>query len=72
VAPVKIGNNVWIGAYSTILKGVRVGDNSVITAHSVVTRDVLENCVYAGFPARPTVRDIHKKDFLQKAKKDEE
>ena len=62
VKPVKIGNNVWIGAYSTILKGVTIGDNSIIATHSVVTRDVLPNCIYAGFPARPTVRDIDKLD----------
>ncbi len=60
IKPVKIGNNVWIGAYVTILKGVTVGDNSIISTHSVVTRDVLPNCVYAGHPARPTLRDIDK------------
>ena len=52
VKPVKIGNNVWIGAYSAILKGVTIGDNSIIAAHSVVTGDVPPNCVYAGVPAR--------------------
>jgi len=61
IKPVLIGNNVWIGAYSTILKGATIGDNSVIATHSVITRDVLPNCVYAGYPARPTVRDIDKK-----------
>lgn len=60
VQPVRIGNNVWIGAYSTILKGVTIGDNSIIAAHSVVTKDVLPNCIYAGYPARPTRRDIDK------------
>ena len=58
--PVKIGNNVWIGSYCTILKGVNIGDNSIIATHSVITKDVLPNCVYAGFPARPTLRDIDK------------
>jgi acetyltransferase-like isoleucine patch superfamily enzyme len=58
---VKIGNNVWIGSYCAILKGVKIGDNSVIATHSVVTKDIMPNCVYAGYPARPTVRDIHKK-----------
>ena len=63
VKPVRIGNNVWIGAYAVILKGVTIGDNTVIATHSVVTRDCLPNCVYAGFPARPTLRDIDKKDY---------
>jgi len=58
VKPVIIGNNVWIGAYCAILKGVTIGDNSIIAAHSVITRDVAENCIYAGNPARPTMRNI--------------
>ena len=62
VKSVKIGNNVWIGGYCAILKGVTIGDNSIIAAHSVVTRDVIENCVYAGYPARPTLRNINKLD----------
>ncbi|MEI9475734.1 MAG: acyltransferase [Deltaproteobacteria bacterium] len=60
IKPVRIGNNVWIGAYATILKGVTIGDNSIISTHSVITRDVLPNCIYAGHPARPTLRDIDK------------
>jgi acetyltransferase-like isoleucine patch superfamily enzyme len=60
VLSVRIGNNVWIGSYCAILKGVKIGDNSIIAAHSVVARDILPNCVYAGFPARPTLRDIDK------------
>ena len=63
VKPVRIGNNVWIGAYATILKGVTIGDNAVVATHSVVTKDVLPNCVYAGYPARPTLRDIDKEDY---------
>lgn len=51
-APVKIGNRVWIGAHATILSGVTVGDNSVIAAGAVVTKDVPENAVVAGVPAR--------------------
>jgi len=61
VAAVRIGNNVWIGSYCAILKGVTIGDNTVVATHSVVTRDAAGNCVYAGFPARPTLRDIDKK-----------
>ncbi|MDE5721421.1 MAG: sugar O-acetyltransferase [Clostridia bacterium] len=51
-APVKIGNRVWIGAHATILSGVTIGDNSVIAAGAVVTKDVPENSVVAGVPAK--------------------
>ncbi len=50
--PIKIGRNVWIGSNSTILPGVSVGDNAVIGAGSVVTKDIPENMVAAGNPAR--------------------
>lgn len=51
-APVKIGNGVWIGAHATILSGVTVGDNAIIAAGAVVTKDVPENVVVAGVPAK--------------------
>jgi maltose O-acetyltransferase len=51
-APVNIGNNVWIGSSVTILKGVNVGDNSIIAASSVVTKDVPANAMVAGNPAK--------------------
>lgn len=51
-APIRIGNNVWIGAKAMITKGVTVGDNSVVGANSVVTHDVPPNTVVAGIPAR--------------------
>lgn len=60
IKSVSIGNNVWIGSYCSILKGVNIGENSIISAHSVITKDVLPNCIYAGNPARPTLRDIDK------------
>ena len=60
VLPVRIGNNVWVGSNCTILKGVTIGDNSIIGTHSVVTKNVLPNSIYAGYPARPTARDIDK------------
>jgi maltose O-acetyltransferase len=50
--PTSIGNNVWIGANVTILKGVRVGNNAVIGAGSVVTKHVAPNERVAGVPAR--------------------
>lgn len=50
--PVKIGNSVWIGGSVTILPGVTIGDNCVIGAGSVVTKDVEANTVVGGNPAR--------------------
>jgi len=52
VKPVRIGNNVWVGAYSAILKGVTIGDNSIIGTHSVVTNEVPANSIYGGVPAK--------------------
>lgn len=60
VRPVKIGNNVWIGSNCAILKGVTIGDNVIVATHSVITKDLSANCIYAGYPARPTTRDIDK------------
>ena len=50
-APVKIGDNVWIGMNAVILKGVTIGENSVVAAGSVVTKSVESNAVVAGNPA---------------------
>ena len=51
-APIKIGSRVWIGGNCTILPGVTIGDNSVIAAGAVVSKDVPANCVAAGVPAK--------------------
>lgn len=59
--PVKIGNNVWIGANSVILPGVTIGDNTVIGAGSVVTKDIPANVVAVGNPCR-VLREIGEKD----------
>ncbi|HEY7865017.1 MAG TPA: sugar O-acetyltransferase [Psychromonas sp.] len=50
--PIKIGNNVWIGGGVIICPGVTIGDNSVIGAGAVVTKDIPENVVAAGNPCR--------------------
>jgi acetyltransferase-like isoleucine patch superfamily enzyme len=49
---VVVGSNVWIGYGAQILRGVTVGDNAIIGASSVVTRDIPANAVAAGSPAR--------------------
>lgn len=51
VRPVTIGNNVWIAPRATILKGVTIGENSIVGTGSVVTKDVPPNTVVAGNPA---------------------
>lgn len=51
-APIVLGKNVWIGSNSTLLQGIRIGDNAVIGAGSVVTKDVPANTIVGGVPAR--------------------
>lgn len=51
VSPIKIGNKVWITIGCVILKGVTIGDNSIIAANTVVYNDVEENSIYGGNPA---------------------
>jgi acetyltransferase-like isoleucine patch superfamily enzyme len=58
VAPIQIGNNVFLGFGVTILPGVTIGDNVVVGAGSIVTRSIPSNCVAAGIPAKP-LRDIN-------------
>jgi maltose O-acetyltransferase len=54
--PVSIGDNVWVGGAAVICPGVTIGDDAVIGAGSVVTRDVAAGAVVAGNPARPLAR----------------
>lgn len=58
---ITVGNNVWIGASSTILAGVTIGDNTVIGAGSVVTKSIPSNVVAVGVPCR-VLREITEED----------
>lgn len=61
--PVRIGNNVWIGAGAVILPGVEIGDNAVIGAGSVVTRNVPASVLAVGNPCR-TIRPVEDSDHV--------
>lgn len=50
--PIHIKKNVWIGANATILQGVTIGENAIIAAGSVVSKDVPENAIVGGIPAK--------------------
>lgn len=51
-APVNIGKDVWIGANCIITPGVRIGEGAVVAAGSVVTKDIPENAIFGGVPAK--------------------
>lgn len=53
IAPIKVGNNVFLGYGVIVLPGVTIGDNVIIGAGSVVSRSIPSNCVAVGCPARP-------------------
>lgn len=56
--PIVIKQNAWLGANVTVLAGVTIGRNAIVAAGSVVTKDVPDNSVVAGTPAR-VIREIH-------------
>jgi len=60
--PIKIGRNVWICRNSLILKGVTIGDNAIVAAGSIVTKDVPSNTLVAGNPAK-VVKEVTKWSF---------
>lgn len=60
--PIKIGNRVWIGIAATVLSGVTIGENSIIGAGAVVTKDVPPNVFVAGNPAR-VISKLDEKKF---------
>lgn len=51
-APVVIGNRVWLGEGVIVMPGVTIGDGAVIGAHSIVNKNIPENCIAAGSPAK--------------------
>jgi acetyltransferase-like isoleucine patch superfamily enzyme len=59
--PITVGNNVWIGAQVAVMPGVTIGDNTVIGAGSVVTKDIPAGVVAAGNPCR-VIREITEAD----------
>ena len=63
-APIVIQDNVWVGRNSIICKGVTIGKNSIVAAGSVVTKDVPDNCIVAGNPAKVVKTDIDKEPRL--------
>lgn len=50
--PIRIGDNVFLGWDTIVMGGVTIGNNVIVGAHSVVTKDIPDNCVYAGNPAK--------------------
>lgn len=59
VAPVRIGQDVWIGTSSIILKGVTIGEGAIVAAGSIITKDVPANTIVAGNPAKVIDRIDH-------------
>ena len=57
--PIVVKRNAWLGANVTVLAGVTIGENAIVAAGSVVTKDVPDNMVVAGSPAR-VIREIKK------------
>lgn len=56
---VKIGNNVWIGARAMVLKGVEIGNDSIIAAGSIVNKSINSNTIAAGIPAKEVKNKIY-------------
>jgi len=65
ISPVSIGNNVWLGENVCVLKGVHIGENSIIGASSVVTKSIPPNVIAVGAPARVVKRyDFAAKEWV--------
>jgi len=57
-SPVHIGNDVWLGGNVVVLPGAAIGNNVVVAAGAVVSKDIPDNCVVGGAPAR-TLRELN-------------
>jgi len=67
ICPVHIENNVWLGDGAKVLKGVRIGENSIVGAGAIVSRDVPANVVVAGNPAEIVKQLDPEKGFVTRA-----
>nr|WP_315850306.1 DapH/DapD/GlmU-related protein [Gemmata sp. SH-PL17] len=65
IAPVIIGDDVWIGRGAVILKGVSIGHRAIVAAHSVVTKNVPADAIVAGNPARVVKELVAARDQTQ-------
>jgi acetyltransferase-like isoleucine patch superfamily enzyme len=63
-APIVIGENVWVGTGARLHKGITVGNNSIIAANAMVTKNVPPNCIVAGNPAKVVKEDIQNEPRL--------
>jgi acetyltransferase-like isoleucine patch superfamily enzyme len=64
IAPTRIGRGVWLGARVIVMKGITIGDNTVVAANSVVTNDLPDNVLAGGSPAR-VIRAIERSRYRQ-------
>lgn len=62
-APIRIGKHVWIGANATILPGITIGDGAIVAAGAVVTKNVPENTIVGGVPAK-VIRTITEEEHI--------
>lgn len=67
--PTIIGRDCWIGAFSTIMCGVTIGEGSIIATGSIVTKDVEPYSIYGGVPAKRIKARFEKAEDIQKHKK---
>ncbi len=64
-SPILIGNHVWIGKKSTILKGVLIGDNAIIGMNSLVTKDIEPSTVNVGIPTKEVNKNVNwKREYI--------